>query len=317
MNPSMTQELQQSDPYVAYMKALHWRVETIDGIHIYYRHFPLWGGFAKMQRFNTLPHLQKIQHFIKTKKIKRFVIESGQGLRQDQFFSFVAELKKYVTVASSPYLASKTLILNPTLELPILFNTFTEAKKRAVKRAIKNHVHVIESNNVEDMIFIKNKSAGLFGFITTSGLKQLWESFGTHHTRILLAYTQPMVQDESADTTTIFDKTQSLVGSSTRSVSPIFNNKQALLGGIFLIFWGDTAYYWIAGATKNGKKLAAPTLLVWEALKVAKANHMKQFDFVGIWDDRFPKESKDWLGFTKFKQGFGGKIVYYPIHRTL
>jgi lipid II:glycine glycyltransferase (peptidoglycan interpeptide bridge formation enzyme) len=80
------------------------------------------------------------------------------------------------------------------------------------------------------------------------------------------------------------------------------------------VFWEKTAYYWIAGATREGKKLFAPTLLVWEALKVAKRHGMKQFDFVGIWDDRKPTEHHDWLGFTRFKEGFGGTPFYYPIY---
>ena len=87
-----------------------------------------------------------------------------------------------------------------------------------------------------------------------------------------------------------------------------------IVGGILLVFWEKTAYYWIAGATKQGKKLFAPTLLVWEALKTAKRHRMKQFDFVGVWDERTADQHHDWLGFTKFKEGFGGKTFYYPIY---
>jgi lipid II:glycine glycyltransferase (peptidoglycan interpeptide bridge formation enzyme) len=130
-----------------------------------------------------------------------------------------------------------------------------------------------------------------------------------------LAYTTQGLENQQGQDR-VFQKTDSLITPSDTPTSPTFANKHALLAGIFLIFWADTAYYWIAGATKKGKKLRAPTLLVWEALKIAKANHMKRFDFVGIWDDRFPKENKDWLGFTKFKQGFGGQEFYYPTHRT-
>ncbi len=70
------------------------------------------------------------------------------------------------------------------------------------------------------------------------------------------------------------------------------------------------AYYWLAAATNLGKKLFAPTLLVWEVLKTAKKNGCEVFDFEGIYDERYP--IKSWLGFTKFKEGFGGKEILYP-----
>jgi hypothetical protein len=36
------------------------------------------------------------------------------------------------------------------------------------------------------------------------------------------------------------------------------------------------------------------------------------FDFEGIFDERYPKSNRDWLGFSKFKSGFGGKEIYFP-----
>ena len=60
----------------------------------------------------------------------------------------------------------------------------------------------------------------------------------------------------------------------------------------------------------------APTLLVWEALKLSKKHGAKQFDLVGVWDDRTPHKFHEWKGFTKFKEGFGGKIVYYSINNV-
>jgi len=59
--------------------------------------------------------------------------------------------------------------------------------------------------------------------------------------------------------------------------------------------------------------LFAPTLLVWEALKLAKNRGAKQFDFVGVWDERIPNKFHEWKGFTKFKEGFGGAAQYYPL----
>ncbi len=47
-----------------------------------------------------------------------------------------------------------------------------------------------------------------------------------------------------------------------------------------------------------------------DAILLAKKSGCKVFDFDGIYDERFP--IKTWLGFTKFKKGFGGKEIEYP-----
>jgi len=117
------------------------------------------------------------------------------------------------------------------------------------------------------------------GFITTTGIDKLWPLFAPDHASIALAY----------------DKNQMVVG------------------GVLLLHWDNMSYYWIAGATKYGKKLFAPTLLVWEAIRQSKKFKSNWFDFVGVWDERLPREHTEWKGFTKFKEGFGGNTVYYPI----
>ena len=119
----------------------------------------------------------------------------------------------------------------------------------------------------------------MFGNITTHGIDRLWKLLYPNHATILLAKT----------------------------------HDNRVVAGILLLFWNNTAFYWIAGATHEGKKLFAPTLLVWHALKVGKKRKCALFDFIGVWDERKPKQSPEWKGFTKFKEGFGGKSIYYPI----
>jgi len=131
------------------------------------------------------------------------------------------------------------------------------------------------------MLSVKSRSAGPFGFMVVSAIPQLWETFAPNHTAILLAH-------------------------HPSSPHPI--------GGILLLLWNNRAYYWLVGATKQGKKLFAPTLLVWEALKLSKKRGMKEFDFLGVNDERLPKDNPSWRGFTKFKEEFGGKPLYYPYY---
>ncbi|MDZ7586191.1 MAG: peptidoglycan bridge formation glycyltransferase FemA/FemB family protein, partial [Patescibacteria group bacterium] len=68
----------------------------------------------------------------------------------------------------------------------------------------------------------------------------------------------------------------------------------------------QVAYYSHNGVSPAGKRKFVPTMLVWEAIKLAKKLECKRFDFEGIDDKRWP-------GFTRFKKSFGGKIIEYPM----
>ncbi len=84
-----------------------------------------------------------------------------------------------------------------------------------------------------------------------------------------------------------------------------------LVAGVLTVKSPDTAFYMYAASTKEGKKLFAPTLVAWEAIRLAKQKGGKIFDFEGVFDERYPS-TRSWRGFTKFKEGFGGKIVEFP-----
>ena len=275
-------DLQQSPLYLGYIQKLKWHIEKIDDISIIYRHIFLIGGLAKLQRSNILPSVPSLKLLIESKKIRSIVIEPAHTVKQTDLDAYTSQIKSFVHVVQSPYLPTKTRLLDLQKTKDEIFNNFSEAKRRAVRRAEKNGVIVSESDDIQKMKHIKSRSAGFLGGITTYGLQELWESFGPTNSAILLASTK---------------------------------KSTTLIGGVFLIFWEDIAYYWLVGATSEGKKLFAPTLLVWEAIKLAKDRGASTFDFVGLWDERNPKENKEWLGFTKFKEGFGGKILYYPIAR--
>ncbi len=82
-----------------------------------------------------------------------------------------------------------------------------------------------------------------------------------------------------------------------------------IIAGLFLLSFDKTMYYMYAATSNIGRKYFAPTLLTWNAILLAKKLGFKTFDFDGIYDEKFPVKS--WLGFTKFKKGFGGKEIEY------
>jgi lipid II:glycine glycyltransferase (peptidoglycan interpeptide bridge formation enzyme) len=277
-------EVQQSPLYAQYMKRLKWNVEAIEDTNVFYRKFPLVGTLAKIHRPPTLPSWTKLSPFLEKNHIRRIVLEPVSDESQEKVNKWVQKLPRGVRLNSSPFLPTKTILIDLQKSEEKIFDSFTEAKRRAVRRARALGVTVEESEDITKLIHTKNTSAGFMGFVTTNGVRELWETFTPLHATTLLAF------------------------------GP--NNKTRPIGAVLLLFWQDKAYYWIAAGTKEGKKQFAPTLLVHEALKVAKKRKAKYFDFVGVWDERIPKQNLSWKGFTKFKEGFGGETLYYPLAST-
>ena len=273
-------EIQQTKLYSQYILSLGWKALEVDDVYLYCKYFPIIGGLAKIQRSDKLPNIDKLITILKKERIKTIAVEPSQTFDQNKLVKYVESLKSAgFRINSSPFLPTKTLRINLEPSEDEIFKNFNEAKRRAVRRAIKNEVTIQESDNINNLIKIKNKSGGFFGFITTYGIDKLWPIFAPQNSTIVLAY----------------------------------DNRNMIIGGVLLLYHNNIAYYWIAGSSKYGKKLFAPTLLVWEAIKLAKKRGMKQFDFIGVWDERIPKDNSTWKGFTKFKEGFGGDTLYYPI----
>lgn len=70
--------------------------------------------------------------------------------------------------------------------------------------------------------------------------------------------------------------------------------------------------YLHTGITDRGYELLANYILVWEAMVFAKKQKCSVFDFEIIFDERYPKENRRWIGYTQFKKRFHGRIVEYP-----
>ncbi len=273
-------ELQQSPLYAKYIRTLGWKIIRIGSVRMFYKHILLAGGLLKIQRPRHLPPVGQLVPLLTEYRIRTVAIEPHPKEHLSPYKRWCTGIAKYCKVVRSSYQPAKTILIDVTASEDTIFSRFTDSKRRAVRKAIKNGITVEESCDIRNLIKIKNKSSGAFGFITTFGIDRFWSVMAPDHATIIFAYTD--------------------------THKPV--------GGILLVFWEKTAYYWIAGATKQGKKLFAPSFLVWEALKVAKRRGAKQFDFVGVWDERKPNQHHDWLGFTRFKEGFGGVPFYYPLY---
>ena len=272
-------DLRQSPEYAKHLKLLGWKIEKVDSCQVFIRRFPLIGSIIKIQRPEKVPAVKEILRLAKKHRAWQISIEPFK-----QFNNLtIQQFNNFYFHPSSPSLPSKTLYIDLTRPEEKIFATFAPAKRRAIRRATKNRVLVRESENIEDFIKLKNAQHGFFGRIlrVNKQFRALWQAFRPQKAALLLACSS---------------------FSTFSTSSPV--------AGVLLFFHDQIAYYYQAASTKRGSQLAVPSLLVWEALKLAKKKGCRIFDFEGIYDPRFPQKS--WLGFTKFKKGFGGREIVHP-----
>lgn len=279
--------IRQTSLYASFMKKIGWQVEKIDDVFAYIKKLPILPAVIKIQRPQKLPEIEKLRQLMIKYHTRSITIEP--------LSNYELRAKNYKLI-KDPYLPTKTIYIDLTRDEVTMFNRFSEAKRRAVRRAQNLGVEVEISDNIDAFIKLKNLTTGLFfGFLTTKTIKPLWQTFAPDYAQVLLAF-HPQSRQSKIN-----------LSSPTR-----VKTDKKIVAGILLLYINTVAYYWMAAATQAGKKHFASTLLVWEAIKLAKDKGCKVFDFEGIYDERYSSLNKNWLGFTKFKQGFGGKEVYYP-----
>jgi len=85
-----------------------------------------------------------------------------------------------------------------------------------------------------------------------------------------------------------------------------YNNSP--LAAYELFYFGDRFYYPYGGSSTEYRNLMATNLIMWEAIKLGKKLGAKKFD---MWGSLAPDydQNHPWAGFTRFKEGYGGKFI--------
>lgn len=290
----MSNDIRQSALFADFMSRIGWEVRRVNSTYIYMRKFPVIGYFAKIPRSSTtfsLDSLKLIQDIypIFQWRIAPFVKEGTLEAKNYRSLLFHHRFR----IEQAPFNPTTTILIDLKQSPDVIFNRFTSVKRRAVRRAVKNGIIIKESDEIEAFIRLRQFQYRPLGFLITKETRMLFDTFYPKHASLLLAYSTIPLQ------------------SRTYFSARAKNYVQVPVAGILLLFYNHVAYYWFASSLPIGKKLFAPSLLVCEALKIAKIRGCTLFDFEGIYDERFPKAAASWRGFTKFKEGFGGRKVVY------
>ncbi|MEK7119015.1 MAG: hypothetical protein AAB889_00660, partial [Patescibacteria group bacterium] len=153
-------EIQQSPLYAQYIKSLGWHVEPVGDGQLFVKQFPLYGGFAKLQRVTRLPTIHHLLPLLSKYHVRKLSVEPDAIVPQKKFSQWVAQISPHVSLVTTPYIPTKTIRVDCGSNEQQIFKQFSEAKRRAVRRAQKNNLRICESANIEDLIKIKNRSAG-------------------------------------------------------------------------------------------------------------------------------------------------------------
>lgn len=282
-------DLRQTPEYARYIKSLGWSVVRYQlsdiRCQIFVRKIPLLGNISKLQRPYGEIDPKTLDKFAKKHKLVVLYVEPSLDTQ------FTIQDTKY-KIHKSCFLPSKTIHIDLKLAEDELFNQIKKKTRYGIRLAKKQGVCVAQSKDINLFVRMWQKSARKRGmwFPLKKEITALWNAFGPK-AHILFAYKNHPIHDTQ------------------------YTIQDLPTAGVLLARSPDTAYYMYAFSTKEGNRLSAPTLLVWEAIKLAKnppaGGGCKIFDFEGIYDERYP-QTKNWKGFTRFKEGFGGKTVIYP-----
>lgn len=276
-------DLRQSNEYGCYMEKIGWQVKKTD-CQIFIKKIPLIPfSFIKVQRPNWPPDWKQLAKIAKKYRTVQIKIEPDLP-RNQKNSRLIKTMKKYgYKQDRSPLLPTKTIWLDLTkTKEQLLKEMHHQTRYNIGKSEVRNpEPQAIRGDKITETqlrefykIYQDNAKRQGFWGLKFKQLKSLIDSFGTKG--YLLLVKQRLVPN----------------------------------GGLILLIHDQVAYYSHNGATVNGKKQLAPTLLTWQAIKLAQKLKCLKFDFEGISDPLFPI-TKKWQGFSRFKKGFGGKEIEY------
>lgn len=283
-------DLRQTSEYAKYLEKIDWKVEKLKSGYAYIKKVPFIGNLIKIQRPQTLNY-NKIRNLITEYKPFQIIIEPKNQYQ-------VSSIKYHGFKQSRSYfLPSKTIYIDLTKSEKQLLKEMHHKTRYNIGLGKRSKVKVESSKDILVFADFWNKCAlkqrGMF-INQKKEMTELYKAF-SKNAYIIMVFCHP-----------------EFISGSKNKESPkqVRDDKLILLAGVLVICTKEIAYYMFAASTYEGKKLFAPTLAAWEAIKLAKKMKCRIFDFEGIYDDRFPLKS--WLGFTRFKKSFGGKEIEYP-----
>ena len=263
-------DIRQTEKYANYMRSTGWIVENSKGVFYYIKKIPLFGSILKAQRPEAMRHID-ITNIAKRHKVFKIILEPKNKLDAKILTKMGYNLSK------NPFLPPKTLHLDITKNKAGLLQNMKKDARRSIEKPLDNRYKITKTKNLNDF-------------------RKGWKKTGSIKTYVPSLKHLQIFKNIYKDECLFLIYKNNITG-------------KIVSGAVFLM-GNKIGYYWWAFTGKDGRKLNAQYKLVWEGVLWAKFKKAKVFDFEGVYDSRFPKNS--WRGFTHFKKSFGGIEMEYP-----
>ncbi len=284
------EDLRQSDEWATYLTCIGWQVRNIkyqiSNIKVFVRELPIVGSVVKIQRPTVVPTVEEIDQI--AKKYRALFVKLEPSLqpfnhlttRPPRYAKRCGQVQPFVP-DTWPLVPTRTIHLDLAPNEEEIFAKFSKDARYSVRRAERNGV---------DARSLKLDAGCLTIFYNllkeTGKRKNFW----------VAPFKDLQAKAEA------FENKSALI---------LAYHNSKLVAGALILFHDRVAYYHHAASNLEGRKLLAPYLVVWSAIKLAKKRNCHTLDLEGIYDPRY-KIYKRFRKIGIFKKKFGGEEIEYP-----
>jgi lipid II:glycine glycyltransferase (peptidoglycan interpeptide bridge formation enzyme) len=267
-----------------YMTNIGWTVEKTNGILVFIRQIkPFKHSLIKIQHAQGSIPLDEVDRIAKKHNALFVLIEPhSNGYVENEYIQH--GYKKSTLKASF----TSTRLIDISGDETTIWQSFSESARRNIKKSEKNKVRI-------EHIYTKDQTDLKY----FDQFYKLYKLLGNTRKFYVLPYEECRQRYEAF-------KDGSLLSFAYEEGNP------EPIAVVWFLYYNEILLYNHTGITQQGYNLLANYLLVWEGIKQAKTKGLSLFDFESIYDPRFPKENKKWIGYSEFKSRFHGEVVQYP-----
>ena len=275
------EDIRQSEGWEKYLQAIGWKTgRTSKGILIAIRPSFI-GNFVKIQHPRKIEKedLEEIENICRDEKCAYIKIEPDF----DQDLS-IFEGRGY-RPTHSPNCVPSTIFMDLIRTEDDMWAEFSHSARYSINRAIREGYKVTTTKNPPE--------------------ERLKESYNLFHiTATKKNFYMPPFREFLIRVDYFGDKSY---------LCEVRNKDGVLQSSKFCLGHKNMVLFVSGGSTEAARKNKSGYLLMWETMKFLKGEGYEVFDLEGKYDERFPFQTRNWEGFSHFKEKFGGTPIEFPI----